>query len=96
VVPTLALSSQVNPCLEASLTNTAAAVVRRKYDFVPFHDLTHKAYLAVGYAVDFSVKNVAVAAVVAGNRNGLVEGPRGLEDAARCTEIYSRAHCLSL
>lgn len=88
--PTLVLSSQVNPYLEAFLTDTAA-VVRRKVDFVPSHGLAHKACFAVGFAV----KNAAVA-TVASNRNGLVKGLWGPEDAAHCTEVYSRAHCLSL
>lgn len=83
---------QVNLCLEVSLTDTAA-LGRHKGDFVPSRDLAHNACFAVGSAVDNAA---AAAAVAASNRNGLVEGPRGVEDAARCTEVYSRAHCLSL
>lgn len=90
--PTPVALIQVNPCLEASLAD-AAAVGRRKGDFAPYRDLAHKAYFAVGSAVNNAA---AAAAVAASNRNELVEGPRGLEDAVRCTEVYSRAHCLSL
>lgn len=89
--PTPVVLIQVNPCLQATLTDTAA-VGRRKGDFAPSHDLAHKANSAVGSVVDIAA---AAAAVAASNHNELGEGPRRMEDAARCTEVYSRAHCLS-